>query len=384
MERVMATDADVTISIIVPCYNEDETVGRVLDALVTQSHPSYEVIVVDDCSTDDTPQIVQEYDIRYLRNDQNRGLAATLNRGFEAATGEYVGVLHADCVPHGSDWLSSLADAIGRENVGAVTSIVDVDSDELSFVDKLFAGRYTNGIEHTDGKWPVDVGFIEDKCDLYDRDALAEIGGFDETFTTISAGEDVDLSFRLRAAGYRILLAPDARVTHLLSNHQETLFDHFRKVVEYARVDPVLYARHGHTHRLDYVLSAGIALLALTTVLLGMSDPMSLAVLTTVTFGALLANDKLHSHIAFGSSFGLFLFAGSTVLWAAVPTALVFAAGIPVYYVATAISASAIAARQFEDWRLLLVGPPVKLLEMALTIGGFLLGVPAALRESTG
>lgn len=380
----MSTGPNDLISIIVPCYNEDETIDRVLDSIVNLSYPDYEVIVVDDCSTDTTPEIVGNYDVEYLRNETNKGLAATLNRGFNAATGEYVGVLHADCVPQGLEWLSSLADAIDHDGVGAVTSVVDVDPEELSFFDKLFAGRYTNGTEHTDAKWPVDIGFIEDKCDLYDRDALAEIGGFDEAFTTISAGEDVDLSLRLRSAGYRILLAPSARVNHLLSDHQDSLPDHLRKVVNYARVDPVLYARHGHTHRLDYVVSAGLALLAAVAVLTGVPDVTALLAIALVAIPGLLVNEKLKSHIAFGTAFGLIVFAAASSIWSSVPVSLVFATGIPAYYASTAASTSAMAANRFDDWRLLLVGPPIKLVATVLMIVGFLLGVPAALQELRG
>lgn len=374
-----------SVSIVVPCYNDAETLEAVLWSLVGQSYSGFEVIVVDDCSADETPTIAREFDVVYRRNERNRGLAATLNRGFKVANGRYVGVLHADCIPDSDGWLAALVAVIQRETVGAVTAVVDVDPESLSLVDRVFASRYVNGVEHAGATSPVEIGFVEDKCDLYDPAALDAVGGFDEAFSGISAGEDVDLSLRLREAGYRIVLAPDARVTHLLSTHQESLSDHLRKTLDYARVDPVIYARHGHTHRLDYVLSSGMALAALLFVLAGIPDWLAAVVPATLAVPACLYNEKVRSHLAFGLSFGLvwlavldrFELAGS-----ALPLALAFVVGIPSYYVATACSTSLGSARRFGDARLLVVGPPLVLLTQLLMILGFLLGIPRAVTTS--
>ncbi len=81
------------VSIILPTYNGSKLIRRSIDSCLAQTHKNFELIIIDDCSTDDTPSIVRSYTdprIHYFRNEKNQRLPRSLNIGFAKATGEYL------------------------------------------------------------------------------------------------------------------------------------------------------------------------------------------------------------------------------------------------------------------------------------------------------
>lgn len=101
-------------SVVIPTYNRAATLRQTLTALMAQDYPDYEIIVVDDGSTDDTrAMIAREFpQVRYIYQ-QNRGPAAARNRGIAHARGEIIAFTDDDCVPP-RDWLARLADGYAR------------------------------------------------------------------------------------------------------------------------------------------------------------------------------------------------------------------------------------------------------------------------------
>lgn len=96
----MNTD-NLLVSVIMPAFDSGRYIAQAIDSVVGQSHPGWELIVVDDCSRDDTVSIVESYAhqeprIVLIRNQQNQGVAATRNRALEAAKGEFVAFLDSD------------------------------------------------------------------------------------------------------------------------------------------------------------------------------------------------------------------------------------------------------------------------------------------------
>ena len=86
---------NLTLSVVIPAYNSSGYLGRVLQAILTQSLQPLEVVVIDDGSTDNSIEVIEEFrrdapSVRFLRNDRNRGVAYTIHRGLEAVVGEYV------------------------------------------------------------------------------------------------------------------------------------------------------------------------------------------------------------------------------------------------------------------------------------------------------
>lgn len=88
-----------TVSVIIPCYRDSATLERAIKSVLAQSYPAIEIIVVNDCSpeSEEIENIVACYpQVRYLRNDNNLGLAGSRNAGVAVASGDYIALLDAD------------------------------------------------------------------------------------------------------------------------------------------------------------------------------------------------------------------------------------------------------------------------------------------------
>jgi GT2 family glycosyltransferase len=193
-------------SVIVCSYNGAATIEACLAGVTTLAYPSYEVIVVDDGSTDETAAIAKRFPVRVIETE-NRGLSAARNTGLAAATGDVVAYIDDDCVPD-PDWLTYLAlsfmstphGAVGGPNVpphdGAVAECVARAPGGPTHV--LVSDREA---EHIPG------------CNMAFRKAvLDQLGGFDPRFRI--AGDDVDICWRLQDAGWTIGFSPAAMVWH--------------------------------------------------------------------------------------------------------------------------------------------------------------------------
>lgn len=148
------------VSIIMPAYNAQAYIGQAIESALAQTFPDWELIVVDDCSTDDTAACVQSYSdsrIRYLKNEKNSGAAQSRNRAIEAGRGEYVAFLDSDDV-----WLPFKLEAQIRQlDAGASISYgayyrIAADGKLLSTVNVPHALRYrdmlkSNFIGHLTG-----------------------------------------------------------------------------------------------------------------------------------------------------------------------------------------------------------------------------------------
>lgn len=87
------------ISVIMPAYNAEQYISEAIESILNQTYSNFEFIIIDDGSTDRTVEMVQSYSdprIRFVQNEHNLGVAATLNRGLKLATGEYIARMDAD------------------------------------------------------------------------------------------------------------------------------------------------------------------------------------------------------------------------------------------------------------------------------------------------
>ena len=197
--------ADPRISVVVCSYNGESTIGRCLEELDRLDYPDYEVIVVDDGSTDRTAAIAAEFDVRLIRTE-NRGLSAARNTGIEAATGEIVAFTDDDAWPD-RDWLRFLAHAFRS------TDHAGIGGPNLPPRD---AGIIESAVAHAPGG-PTHVLLSDDiaehvpGCNMAFRcEALKAVGGFDQQFRV--AGDDVDICWRLQERGWTIGFCPAAVV----------------------------------------------------------------------------------------------------------------------------------------------------------------------------
>jgi glycosyltransferase involved in cell wall biosynthesis len=201
-------------SVIVPVKNGHGVLPRMLDMLSRSELPrdSWELIVIDDGSTDDSPAIASEYaDLVIRLPAPSHGPGYARNRGVERARGECVVFLDADCLVR-PDTLTRLAETMmTRSDVAAVFGAYCDEPEAAGVVSK-----YRNLLHHyTHAQEPGEAQTFWAGCGCVRRAAFVAIGMYDEWRFSRPQIEDVELGYRLSAHGYRILLQPEIQVTHL-------------------------------------------------------------------------------------------------------------------------------------------------------------------------
>jgi GT2 family glycosyltransferase len=213
------------LSIIIPHYNAKAFLGPCLEALERQSYSCFEVILVDNGSSDGSVELTRHSypKVKIVELGQNLGLTGAINRGVAQASGEIVVALNND-TEVAPGWAQALVDALqAYPDAGIVASKMLLFNQR----DKLHSagdGFGTDGIPINRGVWQQDTGqydsdrYIFGGCGgavAYRRDMLVDIGLFDEELFMYL--EDVDLNWRAQLAGYRAVFAPRAVVYHHLS-----------------------------------------------------------------------------------------------------------------------------------------------------------------------
>jgi GT2 family glycosyltransferase len=196
------------VSVIVPTYNSDVVIGSCLESLTNQKiDGEYEVIVVDDGSTDDTKDAVADYDVTLL-SQEHTGPAAARNLGAKNAVGGILLFTDADCTPE-PDWIEKMCTPFTDNDVVGVQGVYKTrqKSPTARFVQYEIEERYE--IMSKVGQ----IDFIGSYSAAYRKDVFLAEGGFDEKFP-IASGEDTDLSYRLSSKGLKMVFAQDAIVYH--------------------------------------------------------------------------------------------------------------------------------------------------------------------------
>jgi glycosyltransferase involved in cell wall biosynthesis len=208
-----------TISVIIPSYNAADTLVRCLRAVTGQDDADFEVIVVDDGSTDATSAILSKFDVVQLKNPAQVGPAISRNRGADAATGAYLVFTDADCVPP-SHWLSDIRKWLEVAPVVAGTYLPAPWQGPLGRFANL--DWYLYWFRHipaeTDSFSMGNVAFHREV--YFDRDRLEE-----HFFHRLAAAEDTIVAMTI-AEQYRILSTEQLWVLHM---HREHLGAYIRK-----------------------------------------------------------------------------------------------------------------------------------------------------------
>lgn len=214
--------ADPRASVIILGWGGEPYIADCLAALRRQSYRAVEVIVVDNGSPDGTAEIVERdfSEVRLIRTEQNLGVAGGNNVGLRAAQGELCILINADVEAH-PGWLSHLVGAMEADpRIGIAGAKLLYPDGTIQFA----GGRIDppRGYPSHLGRHEVDRGQFDTATDVefvtgaslaIRRSILDRIGYEDERFFPIDL-EDVDMSYRARAAGFRVVLAPQAVATH--------------------------------------------------------------------------------------------------------------------------------------------------------------------------
>jgi glycosyltransferase involved in cell wall biosynthesis len=251
------------VSVVVCTYNDEDYIGECVDALLAQTYPRnlLELIVVDDGSTDRTPDILRRYErVRYLWQ-RNQGPSAARNLGIVNATGEYVCFTDSDCrVAPG--WVEHL---IAAQRRGEAPDCCGAGGRQAGHPDDPPFARQVD-------RFLSAVGFIGDyvkphmaaqkvghnaSCNTsYLRQALLEVGGFR---IGMFPGEDVDLDRRLADQGWTVWFTPDAVVFH---HRPAGWVGLIRMLRSYGRASADNVTIHGFFREIHFVPFAVVTLLA--------------------------------------------------------------------------------------------------------------------------
>jgi GT2 family glycosyltransferase/glycosyltransferase involved in cell wall biosynthesis len=210
------------VSIIIPCYNNVAyTLNCIRSILDHQTRYTYEIITVDDCSTDETPDVLSQIGtIRYLRNEQNSGFIHTCNAGAGASRGEYVLFLNSDTLVL-PGWLDELVDTFSNfSDVGLVGSKLLYPDGKLQEAGCIIwnDGSAWNYGRNDDSFKPEynyarEVDYCSGASIIIPKSLFDELGGFDPTYSPAYC-EDSDIALKIRSLGKRVLYQPLSALIH--------------------------------------------------------------------------------------------------------------------------------------------------------------------------
>lgn len=254
-------------SLIVPVYNRPQEVEELLDSLLAQSDPDFEIILVEDGSSERCDFLLERYQtqlqLRYFFK-QNSGPGLSRNYGAERAQGEYLIFLDSDCVLP-TDYVAALRRFLAQDPVDAFGG-PDRAAANFSPIQKAINYAMTSffttggirGGSHSVEKFhprSFNMGFSQE--------VFQATGGFAE----LRFGEDIDMSIRMMQAGFRTALIPEAYVYHKRRTHFRQFFKQiFNSGI--ARIN--LYKRHPHSLKLLHFFPAAFSLGLLFSLILSL------------------------------------------------------------------------------------------------------------------
>lgn len=207
----------IRASVVIPLYNDADTIRACLDALLAQTIAAQlEIVVVDDGSSDAGPDLVAQYPAKLVRQP-NAGPAAARNAGAKIAQGEILLFLDADCIAP-PPWAEQMLAAFDAADIVAAMGGIDSATDEL--LPQLMQTEIEERYKKLSGVRYID--FFASVAVAMRRDTFLSLGGFREDFRY---SEDGELAYRIHDQGGKIVLAQAARVSH----HHQTRWRDYAK-----------------------------------------------------------------------------------------------------------------------------------------------------------
>ena len=204
--------ADAKLTAYIPCYNVEAHVESAIQALLRQTRPPDEILIIDDGSTDRTLEIASRHPVRVIRHGSNKGLAAARNTAFLHARCGLVAALDADVAPS-PDWLERLLEAFADPRVaGSGGRLIEKHTDTAADEWRALQLSQDLGETRIEIVWPSHKrlgGFGT----IFRKEAVRQAGGYDESLSTNY--EDVDMSERLLRARHKLIFEPRAVAYHL-------------------------------------------------------------------------------------------------------------------------------------------------------------------------
>ncbi len=228
------------VSVVIPVYNAKDTIGLCLESVLAQDYPAdrYEVLAVDNNSTDSSAHIIRSYPVTYLREDKIQSPSGARNKGVRNAKGDIIAFIDSDCIAV-RDWISQGVKSMRDKSLGAVGG-------------KITAYKPTSYLERYQDRagilWHVvdDESLAQAKARLVTANAFfrksifAQVGLFDTIYK--GAGEDTDISYAIqRQTNFTIAYNHHAAVYH---KHRTTLYGFWKQQFRYGYNNILLHNKY--------------------------------------------------------------------------------------------------------------------------------------------
>lgn len=208
------------LTVIIPNYNGKDLLEDCLKSLEEQNIKNFEILVVDDCSTDNSIEILKKYPVRVIQNKENLGFASSVNIGILNSRSKYVLLLNNDVIVNPNFLREMYSSICANKNCFSVSSkmirfyerdIIDDTGDNYT----LFGWVYKRGDGDSvlDYSQPDSVFSACAGAGIYNREALIELGLFDQYHFAYL--EDVDIGWRAQINGFENLYNPKAQCYHI-------------------------------------------------------------------------------------------------------------------------------------------------------------------------
>lgn len=252
------------VSVIIPVYNGERYIERCLDALMESSHPAFEIIVVDDCSTDETTVKARRKGAIILHPPQQSGTAFARNLGAQHANGDILLFIDSDVLVKKDTIKQVVSNFLRYPEMAAMFGSYDDEPEEKNFI-----SQYRNLFHHfqhqQSGK---EATTFWGGCGAIRKKIFEEMGGFNHKRYIKPSIEDIELGYRLRKKGYRILLDANLQVKHLKRWEFLSMLrtDIFQRAIPWSQLilETKFMPKDLNLHISQKISSISVALLVLT------------------------------------------------------------------------------------------------------------------------
>ena len=222
-------DTPPLVSVIIPHYGGKKILNECLDSLDNTDHSKLEIIVVDNCSTDNSINTIDNKfpHVKLIQSEYNRGFAGGCNFGSQHAKGAYLLILNNDTI-HENDWITHLVQIMeSNKNISAVQPKImnykkrdyfDYSGGSGGYLDKycfpFTRGRIFNTIEKDEGQYndSCKIFWASGTAFLTRKNIFKQLGGFDETL--FAHMEEIDYHWKCQLLGYEVWVEPKSVVYH--------------------------------------------------------------------------------------------------------------------------------------------------------------------------
>jgi len=255
------------ISIIIPTYNDKDNLEKCLSAILNSSYKPYEVIVIDDASTDNSKEVVDKFGYKYIRLEKNSGQATARNAGVKIAKGDILFFIDSD-VGIRKDTIAKVAKAYEDPKIKVYQGIASKTPLNKGFGPELMALRWYYLLHKI-----REASFVYSHVFSIRKSIFDEIGGFNESFKHPGAGEEFEIGHRLRKK-YLIYTDPELLVEHRFQNILPRAHTLYKRAYIWASLFSKTKRFEKTNASLKEALIGGFDILVIISIILSIFDPL--------------------------------------------------------------------------------------------------------------